>query len=188
MLTAYTRLFNIVFSLGIIPDDWSKGIISPIYQNKGDKANPDNYRGITILSCFGKLFTAVLNNRFNKYLESMNLLCEEQAGFRKNYGTTDHLFSLKCLTDLYLFRGGGLFCAFIDYKKAFDSVNRSYLWRKLLNHAFDGKMFKIIHNLYANANTCVRVDHLKSELFCSNIGVRQGKIYHLCYFHCFLML
>ena len=47
----------------------------------------------------------MLNNRLNKYLESMNLLCEEQAGFRKNYGTTDHIISLYCLTDLYLFRG-----------------------------------------------------------------------------------
>ena len=117
----------------------------------------------------------MLNNRLNKYFGSMNLFCEEQAGFRKKYGTTDHIFSLKCLADLYLFWGKKLFCAFIDYKKAFDSVNRRYIWRKLLNHAIDGKMFKIIHNLYADANSCVRVSHLKSELFCSNIGVRQGK-------------
>ena len=47
----------------------------------------------------------MLNNRLNKYLESMNLLCEEQAGFPKRYGTTDHIFNLKCLTDLYLFIG-----------------------------------------------------------------------------------
>ena len=89
-----------MFSSGIIPDEWSQGIISPIYKNKGDNANPDNYRGITILSCFGKFFTAVLNNRLNKYLENMNLLCEEQAGFRKSYGTTEFIFNLKCLIDL----------------------------------------------------------------------------------------
>ena len=59
------------------------GIISAIYKNKGDKSNPDNYRGITILTCFGKLFTAVLNHRLNQYIENMNILCEEQAGFRK---------------------------------------------------------------------------------------------------------
>ena len=47
----------------------------------------------------------MLNNRLNNYLENMNLLCEEQAGFRKKYGTTDHIFNLKCLIDLYLFRG-----------------------------------------------------------------------------------
>ena len=67
--------------------------------------------------------------------------------------------------------GVGLFCAFIDYKKVFDPVNRSYLWRKLLNHT----MFKIIHNLYANAKSCVRMGHFKSELFRSYIGVRQGE-------------
>ena len=122
MLTAFTKFFNLVFSSGLIPNEWLQGIISPIYKNEGDKANPGNYRGITILSCFGKLFTAVLNNRLNNYLENMNLLCEEQAGFRKNYGTTDHIFNLKCLIDLYLFRGKKLFCAFIDYRKAFDSV------------------------------------------------------------------
>ena len=59
MLTALTKLFNLVFSSGFIPEEWSQGIISPIYKNEGDKSNPDIYRGITILSCFGKLFTAV---------------------------------------------------------------------------------------------------------------------------------
>ena len=105
MLTVFTTFFNLVFNTGIIPDEWSQGMISPIYKNKGDKASPDNYRGITILSCFRKLFTAILNNRLNNYLESMNLLCKEQAGFRKKYGTTDHIFNLKCIIDLYLFRG-----------------------------------------------------------------------------------
>ena len=57
--------------------------------------------------------------------------------------------------------------------KAFDSVNRTHLWHKLLNHNIDGKMFKIIHNLYDNAKSCVRVSHLKSEPFVSKIGVRQ---------------
>ena len=54
------------------------------------------------MSCYGKLFTAVLNNRLHCYLEYMNGLCEEQAGFRKKYGRYDHIFNLKCLIDLYL--------------------------------------------------------------------------------------
>ena len=52
MLSAFTRLFNLVFASDFIPDEWSQGIISPIYKNKGDKASSDNYRGITISSCF----------------------------------------------------------------------------------------------------------------------------------------
>lgn len=86
-----------MFASGFIPEVWSQGFISPIYETKGDKASPDNYRGITILSCFRRLFTAVLNNRLNKYLEDMNMFNEEQAGFRKNYSTSDHIFNLKCL-------------------------------------------------------------------------------------------
>ena len=175
MLHAFTKLFNLVFASGFVPDEWSLGFISPIYKNKGDKASPDNYRGITILSCFGKLFTSVLNDRLNQYLENMNILNEEQAGFRKHYSTTDHIFNLKCLIDLYLCGGRQLYCAFIDYKKAFDSINRTYLWQKLLSNNIDGKMFKIIHNMYANAKSCVKLGHLKSATFSSNVGVRQGE-------------
>ena len=65
MLNIFCKLFNVVFDSGIIPVTWTEGIICPIYKNKGDAGNPDNYRGITILSCFGKLFTAALNNRLD---------------------------------------------------------------------------------------------------------------------------
>jgi hypothetical protein len=58
---------------------------------KGDPASPDNYLGITLLSCFGKLFTTISNNRLNSYLDKMSILCEEQAGFKKYYSTTDHI-------------------------------------------------------------------------------------------------
>ena len=82
------------------------GLRELLYQfikiNLGDPASPDNYRGITILSCFGKLFTTILNNRLNSYLDNMSILCEEQAGFIKHYSTTDHIFNLKCLIDMYL--------------------------------------------------------------------------------------
>ena len=80
----YVRLFNIMLDTGIILSGWSLGVIIPIHK-KGDKANPDNYRGITLLSCFGKLFTSVLNNKLYKFLEQNELLSEVQAGFRKGY-------------------------------------------------------------------------------------------------------
>ena len=95
-------MFNIIFDSGIFPDVWSQGIIFPIYKNKGDKGDPNNYRVITILGCMGKLFTNILNERLNTYLENCNLLNEEQAGFRKKYGTIDYVFSLKLLIDFYL--------------------------------------------------------------------------------------
>ena len=96
-------MFNLILDTGFIPEAWSKGTILPIYKNKGDIKDPDNYRGITILSCFGKLFTAILNHRLNKYLESTGLLIEEQAGSRKHYSTADNIFSLKMLVDFFTY-------------------------------------------------------------------------------------
>ena len=101
----------------------------------------------------------------------MNVLCEEQAGFRKGYSTMDHVFNLKCLADLYLHRSKRLFSAFIDYRKTLDSVNRLDLWQKLLQQNVNGKMLKIIYSVYDNAKSCVRQNHQMSNYFYSNIGV-----------------
>ena len=59
-----TCLFNIVFNSGYFPSSWSDGIIIPLHK-KGSTQNVGNYRGITLLSTLGKLFTRVLNNRLN---------------------------------------------------------------------------------------------------------------------------
>ena len=107
MLPIYCKLFNLILNTGIIPEAWSKGTIIPIYKNKGDINDPDNYKGITILSCIRKQFTAVLNQRLNSFLESTRLLIDEQAGFRKHYSTADHIFSLKMLIDIYLYKESG---------------------------------------------------------------------------------
>ena len=60
-------------------------MILPLYKNKGNREEFDNYRGITILSCLGKLFTAVINARLNKFANDDYLNNENQTGFRKWY-------------------------------------------------------------------------------------------------------
>ena len=96
----YVKLFNIILETGNIPEVWTTGIIRPIYKNKGSPQDCNNYRPITILSHLGKLFTSLLNNRLNKYLEENTILEENQAGFRAKYATTDHIFVLYKLIDL----------------------------------------------------------------------------------------
>ena len=71
VLNIFVRLFNVVLNTGIIPDDWCIGLILPLYKNKGDINDPDNYRGITLLSCIGKMFTAILNERLNSYVDAI---------------------------------------------------------------------------------------------------------------------
>ncbi|MES9879996.1 MAG: reverse transcriptase family protein, partial [Sedimenticola sp.] len=144
LLPIYQSLFNIILDTGILPESWLVGVIKPIYKHKGETSDPGNYRPITLVSCFGKLFTAILNVRLNSFLEHEEILNENQAGFRKNYSTSDHIFVLYALIDILKSRKQKLFCTFIDFSKAFDSVWRVGLWQKLLSNNINGKIFRVI--------------------------------------------
>ena len=150
-------------------------IIIPLYKNKGSVNDPDNYRGITLLSCLSKLFTSALNNRITIFLERFDSIGEEQAGFRAGYSTMDHVFVLNSIIDIYLQKRKRVYCAFIDYKKAFDLVDRSSLWSKLISHGINGKLMSVIFNLYHHAKSCVRANGKMSDYFTCNVGVRQGE-------------
>ena len=76
----------------MIPESWLLGNILPIYKNKGDAQNPENYRPITLLSCLGKLFTRIMNNRLIKYADEYDVINDCQAGFRKGFSTAHNLF------------------------------------------------------------------------------------------------
>ena len=96
-----TQTFNVVLLSGHVPNELATGVIKPIYKNKGDINDPDNYRGITLLSCLGKLFTSVINERLTVFIDSNQIMSEAQAGFRKGYSTTDQIFTLKCIVELF---------------------------------------------------------------------------------------
>ena len=152
-----TKLFNIVINTGIVPDVWGIGVITPIFKNNGPTRDPSNYRGISILSCIGKLFTLLLNERLTKFIDDFGILGENQAGFRHKYSTIYHIFSLKCIIDIYTrYLNKKLYCAFIDFKKAFDSISRNKLWHKLISNGINGKILSIISNLYKKAKSCVK--------------------------------
>ena len=78
------------------------------------------------------MFTAVVNNRLSKFLEDSGVLGEEQAGFRKGYSTLDHVFTFKCLLDLYTSKKKRLYCCFVDYRKAFDTIDRTGSYRQTI--------------------------------------------------------
>ena len=89
------------------------------------------YGGISLLSSIAKVYGSVLNNRLMKYLDKNKFLCEEQNGFRQNRSGLDHIFTLHSIIQNKLNAGTDLFIAFIDLKKAFDSINRDLLFLKL---------------------------------------------------------
>ena len=89
-----THAFNSILNTSKFPKSWKEGIVIPLHKN-GSQYDPNNYRGITLNSCLGKLFCHVLNNRITSELEMRSFFKQEQAGFRKNHRTSDHIFILR---------------------------------------------------------------------------------------------
>ena len=180
MINVFTKLFNLVLQTGIVPEEWCISNIIPLYKNKGDICNPDNYRGISIVSCSGKLFTSVLNQRSGIFIDGYGLIGSEQGGFRKGRSTIDHVFVLKTLIDLYLNKRKRIYCCFIDYKKAFDNVSRVSLWTKMLSLNINGQILNVIKNLYSNAKCYIKMNGKLSNVFKSafailDLFIRSGK-------------
>ena len=175
LVSIYCKLFNLVLDTGIIPESWTSGIIKPVFKNKGCPTDPDNFRAITLISCLGKLFTSILNSRLNIFANEFNVISENQAGFRKGYSTQDNIFVLHALIELYFSFGKKLFCTFVDFRKAFDTVWRSGLWIKLQKSEIKGKCFKVIYNMYNGIKSCVQYNGCESEFFPCLTGVRQGE-------------
>ena len=167
------KLFNLILRTGHVPEEWGVGLIVPIFKKKGSKTDPNNYRGITLLSCLGKLFTLCLNNRLATFATNRNIIGEEQAAFREGYSTIDHAFVLNELINMYLQNGKKkrLYCCFIDYQKAFDTIRRSLLWSKMIRNGINGKILRVIYNMYQSAKSCVKQKSMKSGLFTCNMGV-----------------
>lgn len=157
IITYIVKLFNTIFSTGLYPKEWTKAIIIPLHK-KGPTNAPDNFRGISLLSTLSKVFTAVLNSRLASWSESNDVIDESQAGFRKGRSTIDHIFTLHAVVEKQLSQNKKLYAAYIDFRKAYDSVNRSLLWVVLHEAGVKGKMLDILRNMYENVKACVRCD------------------------------
>ena len=167
-------LFNKIFDTGFFPDAWGEGYIVPLHK-KGSIENVENYRGITLLSVTGKLFTNILNTRLNDWAENYHVYVEAQAGFRKGMGTADNIFILHSLISHCVNNNKKLFSAFIDFKKAFDFVVRDVLWYKLIQNGVRGKILNVIQSMYRNIKSKVKFNNTLSEEFSCYVGVRQGE-------------
>jgi hypothetical protein len=171
------KFFQRIFDGEEFPSSsWSQGLIFPLFKGGPDefKLDPNKYRGITLLSIIGKTYTSILNKRIYDFIESNNILADEQAGFRRNRSTTDQIF---ILTEIIKNRRPRrTFCAFIDIAKAYDKVWRDGLWYKLWKSGIRGKMWRILKNLYQKVESCILLGDHRTDFFNIQVGVRQGCI------------
>ena len=174
LLPSITKLFNLVLTSSYFPDRWNDTIITVLHK-KGSLFDTNNYRGISITSCLGKCFTAIMAERILNCLEISGLLHFSQAAFRKKSRTTDHIFSFKSIINKYcLHEKKKLYCCFIDFKKAFDSVWRDALLYKLLKLGIGGPIYFLLKTMYSRTSARVKLSSGLTDPFISELGIKQG--------------
>ena len=158
-----------IFHQEAYPETWTRGLIFPIFKGGPieDTYNPLKYRGITLLSVLGKLYAAILNERVTLWIESRGILVEEQAGFRRDRSTVDQLF---ILTEMIRNRSEETYVCFIDIQKAYDRVWRDGLWEKLHGYGMQGKMWRVLKNIYDSVESSVLINEGQSRFFSIDTG------------------
>ena len=168
------KFFNLCFLSGLNPSDWDFSDIVPIPKNDKDARDPLQNRCITIVCCVAKIYSSILNKRLQKYLETNKILAEEQNGFRVGRSCIDHIFVMCTVLRNRKMLGKDTFLCFIDYKKAFDSVDRNLLLYKLSNIGVTGHMYNAISSLYSNPKSRVILQDYSTDYFDCPVGVKQG--------------
>ncbi|XP_028649227.2 LOW QUALITY PROTEIN: uncharacterized protein LOC114645554 [Erpetoichthys calabaricus] len=164
-------LFEKIWEEEEIPTDWKEGYLVKL-PKKGDLSNCNNYRGITLLSVPGKVFNWILLERMKDIVDPQ--LRDEQAGFRQNRSCTDQIATLHIIVEQSLeWNTPVLYINFVDYEKAFDSVDRGTLWKLLQHYGIPAKVVNLIKSSYEGI-TC-RVIHggQLTNSFQVKMGVRQ---------------
>ena len=170
---ALLHLLNIIFSSAIYPTSWTNNFLKAIYKT-GSTTDPGNYRGLAIGSAIAKLYSAILLNRLEKFVTEENIISICQIGFRKLFRTADHIYVLKTIINMKMSKGERLYAAFIDFKKAYDTVSRSILLDSLHSIGVGSKFAENIKAIYNQVQYTIKVKGKVMDPISSNLGLKQG--------------
>jgi len=134
----------------------------------------DNWRGISLLSIAGKVFTKIINQRLRKYVEDENIFPETQNGARAGRSTTDSIHCVKLAYEYRLEKKLPTYMTFYDLKKAYDKVPRKQLWKVLEKLGVPDRMRRVIQELHDGMMAMVDVEGELTEGIEVVNGVRQG--------------
>lgn len=181
----YICIFNSILSSNCYPRVWKQDILGPIHKS-GAKDDPGNFRGISLSSCLGKFFCSLLRNRLEK--KCSKSVTKFQISGKIGVRTADHLLVFRHLLDKYVKKGNKkLYVAFFDLKKAFDMVNRTLLFYKLLTeYGIGGNFLKILINIYEENDIFVKLSQGLTQPIRTKTGVKQGCVLSPLCFNLFI--
>ena len=169
------NLFNNLMSSGTFPQELKTGKITPIFK-KGNSELLENYRPISTLPIFGKIFEKVIYSRLYNFLTSQKILHGNQYGFRKSHSTSHALnFSIShinsCIREKKHVLG-----IFIDLSKAFDTIDHKKLLHKLNHCGIRGTAHALLKSYLTNRQQYTEILDHKSERLVIEYGVPQGSV------------
>ena len=166
-------IFNQCINEGIFPDKLKTGRVTPLYK-EGNLTEVSNYRPITSLSVFSKLFEKLVHKRMTSFISRYNLIKPNQFGFQKNKCTSDAI--LEFLENVYdSFNENKHYLAiFLDFSKAFDTICHDILLKKLDHMGFRGPIYQWIKSFLSNRKQFVNIGESSSEILDIKMGVPQG--------------
>ena len=174
VFTLILTLFNCCFTSKSIPASWREAYVIPLYKGKGQKADPDNYRGIALLNCIYKCYTTIIYDRLYNWCSQHFVIPDTQFGFQKGKSTTDAVTLLKQDIESNIQEHGHLYACFVDFRKAFDTVNRTLLLRKLYKIGISGNFIRVLHSLLKFNTLRVNTEGYLTSDVIQRVGLAQG--------------
>ena len=173
--SALCIIINSSFSTGIFPDALKIARVCPIYKS-GDKATVSNYRPISVLPCFSKIFETLVYKRLENYLVRHEILCSNQYGFRKGRSTSLAILDMVDKISNAIDNKDYSIGVFVDLSKAFDTLNHKILLNKLAHYGIRGTTLTWFTSYLQNRLQYVNIDGYKSVMLPITCGVPQGSI------------
>ena len=170
-----SKLFNRIIESGEYPSEFKKSVIIPLHKG-GSKMNLTNYRPISLIDNYGKIFEKILKKRITNFLEKYKVLSSQQYGFREGKSTEGALEELTETVYSALDRGEKCLSVFIDLSKAFDTVSHSKLLNTLESCGFRNKTLTLFKNYLKNREQCTKIENEQSEYLEVSYGVPQGSV------------
>ena len=176
-LETLLNIMNEIWRTGKFPEDWHKAVIIPVPKPGKDKTEATNYRPIALTSCICKTMERMINDRLVWFLESNNLISGNQAGFRKNYSTNDHLVRLESFFRYaFIKKEHCVAILFFCLEKAYDTTWKYGIIKDLHDIGLRGRLPNFILNLLSDRSFNVRIGSTLSDTFEQEQGVPQGSI------------
>ena len=170
-----TKLFNTSLAQGKFPSKLKTTKVIPIFK-ADSKMEVGNYRPISLLPILGKVFEKLVHSRLYSFFEKNKIINDCQYGFQKNKSTEQALIDIQSKIIDAFERKETPCCIFLDFAKAFDTVNHNILLHKLEYYGIRGTQLQWIRSYLTNREQCVQVGNKRSTFLQITCGVPQGSV------------